>query len=102
MKRIFVSHPYNDNPELNKKEVTNICRYIIRKNMLPISPIHLFSTYEFENKLIRKNILEACFDLIDICDEVWVFGDSMGCVMEEEYAEDIGKKVVLFYENNNT
>jgi len=35
----------------------------------------------------------VCFRLIDLCDEVWVYGDSEGCKGEAEYAQRAGKVV---------
>jgi len=50
-----------------------------------------------ENDLQREEILQVCFRLIDICDEVWVYGDSEGCRKERGYAISIGKSVVIKY-----
>ena len=93
MKRVFISHPYKDDPERNKKRVDNICRELAEKgDILPISPLHLFSFMEDDDS--REEILQVCFRLIDICDEVWVYGDSEGCEKERGYALFRGKKVL--------
>ena len=42
----------------------------------------------------RKKYTEVCFRLIDICDEVWIYGDSEGCKKERKYALSRGKKVL--------
>jgi hypothetical protein len=49
-----------------------------------------------EDDLQREEILQVCFRLIDICDEVWIYGDSEGCRMELEYARSIGKVVRMY------
>jgi hypothetical protein len=93
MKRVFISHPYKDDPERNKKRVDNICRELAEKgDILPISPLHLFSFMEDDDS--REEILQVCFRLIDICDEVWVYGDSDGCRKERAYALSQGKRVI--------
>jgi hypothetical protein len=47
MKRVFISHPYKDDPKGNKKRVDTICRELAeRDDILPISPLHLFSFME--------------------------------------------------------
>ncbi len=108
MKRVFISHPYKDDPKGNKKRVDTICRELAeregkrvdticrelaeREGIFPISPLHLFSF--MEDDLQREEILQVCFRLIDICDEVWVYGDSEGCRKEREYALSRGKKVL--------
>ena len=66
MKRVFISHPYKDDPKGNKKRMDTICRELARKGDI----------------------------LIDICDEVWIYGDSEGCEKERDYALSRGKKVL--------
>lgn len=93
MKWVFVSHPYKDDPKGNKMRVDTICRELAKKDdILPISPLHLFSFMEDDGK--REEILEVCFSLIDICDEFWIYGDSEGCSKEKAYAISQGKKVI--------
>jgi len=95
MKRVFISHPYKDDPKGNKKQADTICRGLAeRDDILPISPLHLFSFMKDDK---REEILQVCFRLIDICDEVWIYGDSEGCRKEREYAISIGKSVVIKY-----
>ena len=93
MRRVFISHPYKDDPKGNKKRVDTICRELAEKDdILPISPLHLFSFMEDDRQ--REEILQVCYRLIDICDEVWVCGDSEGCGKEMNYALSRGKKVL--------
>jgi hypothetical protein len=93
MKRVFISHPYKDDPKGNKKRVDTICRELAeRDDILPISPLHLFSFMENDEK--REEILQVCFRLIDICDEVWIYGNSEGCRKEKMHALLKGKKVI--------
>lgn len=98
MKKIFVSHPLNGDFEGNRKKVDIICKYLIRQGLLPISPLHLFQFLDEETPELRKVIMEVCYRLIDMCDEVWIYGNSEGCKLERGYAEWIGKKVVIFFE----
>ena len=92
MKRVFISHPYKDDPMGNKKRVDTICRELAEKgDLLPISPLHLFSFMKEDSN--REEILRVCFRLINICDEVWIYGDSEGCRREAQYAKSVGKPV---------
>ena len=94
MRRVFISHPYKDDPKGNKKLADTICRELEeRGDILPISPLHLFSFMENDDK--REEILQVCFKIIDICDEVWVYGDSEGCRREAKYAKSVGKPVKM-------
>lgn len=95
MRKVFISHPYISNPELNRKRAEVICKYAIRHGYLPLSPLHMFSFIPDDTG--RVDIMHICFKLIDIADEVWVFGDSKGCRQERAYAERIKKPVRLFY-----
>ena len=95
MKRVFISHPYKSNPEKNMKKVDEICKKVIDEgdDVLPISPLHLFSFFEVE-EAYREEIMDTCYDMIKDCDEVWVYGTSDGCVKEIMYADLLDKKVV--------
>ncbi|MBO8161325.1 MAG: DUF4406 domain-containing protein [Thermosipho sp. (in: Bacteria)] len=98
--RIFVSHPYANNPELNKKKVEKICRYLVRKGYIPISPIHLFSFYKNDQEADREEIMNICRHLIRISDEVWIYGDSPGCRQEKIWAKEMGKPIRIMYEED--
>jgi histidyl-tRNA synthetase len=101
MKKVFISHPFSKNMLINKMNVEKICQEI--NGVIPISPLHLFSFMK-DDKL-RNEILKVCFQLIDLCDEVWVYGNSEGCNKEVEYANTKGIKVVVKYgktEKQNT
>lgn len=95
MKKIFISHPFISDPINNKIKVDKICKEL--KDVLPISPLHLFSFIEEETPQLRAEILQFCFQLIYLCDEVWVYGKSEGTTQECIFATTIGKKVVKKY-----
>lgn len=92
MKRVYVSHPFSGDIEGNRKKVEAICRELNRRGeVLPVSPVHLFSHMDDDSK--REEVLAVCLDLIELVDELWVFGDSAGCREEVEMAERIGLPV---------
>lgn len=91
MKKVFISHPFAKDKLINRMKAEKICRDI--KGVIPISPLHLFGF--MDNDTHREEIMKVCYNLIDICDEVWVYGDSEGCRKEKEYAELKGKRVVV-------
>lgn len=95
-KFIFVSHPFKSNPELNRVKVDKICKYLIKHDMVPVSPLHMFSFYGDDTD--RGEIMKACKHLIDMCDEVWIYGDSKGCREEANYAKALGKHIEICYE----
>lgn len=85
-KYIYVAHPFRNDPEGNLKEVGDICRELYKNNpdVIPISPIHLFSWMD-----PQEETMESCYDVMDFCkNNVTFFGDwlrSDGCMMEAEY-----------------
>ena len=70
---------------MRKKQVDYICKNL-PDGVLPISPLHLFSFMEDDSD--REEILQVCYDLIDMCDEAWfyMYGDlSEGQIKELNY-----------------
>lgn len=95
MKRVFISHPLKGDYGGNRKKVDEIAKLIHSLGYLPLSPIHSFWFMEKESPEERGEILNICCDLIHLADEVWVFGDSEGCLVEAVYANSIGTPVYL-------
>jgi len=93
MQKVFISHPYSDDPEENFKRADDICREIMRNydNILPISPLHTFSF--ISSDYCRADVMDWCFGQIKECDAVWVFGSSEGCQQERKFAKKLGKIV---------
>ena len=92
MKRVYISHPFSGDIEGNRNKAEAICRELDRRGeVLPVSPIHLFSHMDDDSR--RDEVLAVCLDLLEMVDEMWVFGDSAGCREECEMAERIGLPV---------
>ena len=89
--RVFISHPYADDPKGNFKKADKICKELIKQDITPISPLHLFSFYDNDEN--RAEIMAICKSLIDISDEVWIYGNSEGCMQELKYAKEKGKPI---------
>ena len=94
-KKVFVSHPFKDNPELNMEKVDKICKQLDEDGFLPISPLHLFSYKTKDSD--RELIMESCFKMIDFCDAVFIYGDSKGCMRELKYARKNNKLIKIKY-----
>ncbi len=83
-KRVYISHPYK-NEEKNKAAVEEIIKQLIKdypKHTF-ISPIHTFG-FLYDSTEYTEG-LEMCLQLLDMCDEMWVYGDwqsSTGCICE--------------------
>jgi hypothetical protein len=102
LKRAYISHPLRGGMSRecydvsaivrNKEKADTICRSVVRDfpDVLPLSPINAFSFFSVfdEDDLAIK----ACLRLLELADELWVFGDwerSEGCRKEIAKAEEL-------------
>ncbi|WP_299079489.1 DUF4406 domain-containing protein [uncultured Fretibacterium sp.] len=104
MRRVYIAHPLRGERldiaevERNISHVTEICRRVAEEHpdVLILSPIHAF---DFVSPLGPQDwVMRQCLALLDVADELWVFGDwerSEGCRMEVEHARETGK-LILF------
>lgn len=97
MKKIFISHPFSDDPIDNKSKCKLLLEDLhkIYPYVIFISPLHLFDYMEDETPNQREEIMRICYTLIDLSDEIWIYGNSEGCIKEQMYASSINKKVFL-------
>lgn len=92
MKKVYISHPFKDDPEGNREKAEIICKELYEQGYIPISPLHLFSFIEEEGEN-REEILNSCLDLIMLADEMYIYGDSEGCRKEKKVADEIGMPI---------
>lgn len=101
MRKVFISHPFKNDPKLNQFRVEEIVSKLKhRDDILLISPLHLFSMYETEKDGARALIMNICFDLIEDCDEVWiyVYGKMSDRQRKEyKYAKFMDKTIKFIY-----
>ncbi len=72
----------------------SIMDYIGSKNCAPLNPLLAFPLERFEFGVIgRKETMEYCKKLINICDEIWLFGLSRGTIEEILYSIKIKKPI---------
>ncbi len=86
-KLVYICHVFGGKQE-NIDKVTKLIRKLIRTypNICFLSPIH--ATGFFYHDVTYENGMEYCLTLLDMCDEMWVFGkssNSKGCLIEKEY-----------------
>lgn len=99
MKKVFISHPYADNPVENRAKVDMLCKKVAAtENVLPVSPIHLFSFIsEHDEENYRDNIMEYCKHMIADCDvvRIYVYNYRISEGQHEElmYAIRAGKEI---------
>ena len=91
--KIYISHPYGSKVE-NKEKIEKIIRDLIfeKPQHTYVSPVHCFG---FLYEEVEYDIgIRYCLDLLDACDEMWVFGDyanSKGCKLEIVHALETKK-----------
>ncbi len=98
MKRVYISHPYKGDREENFREITRICSQVAQthETVMPVSPLHMFSFLDDDEPEEKEKALGYRLNLINDCDEVWVFGEwkqSEGCNKEVSMARLLGKTV---------
>lgn len=95
---IFVCSPYSGETAEEKAENVDLakkaCKYVAReKGFMPVAP-HLYFTrfLDDEDEGDRDKGIGYGLCLLDLCDEVWVFGTriSTGMKTEIRHAEDRG------------
>ena len=86
-KVVYICHEFGGKQE-NADKVATLVREL--SNLYPticfISPIHAFG-FLYESTDYDRG-MSYCLTLLDMCDEMWVFGEfsnSKGCLIEKEY-----------------
>lgn len=103
-KVIYLAHPYRGSSDTTLEKIRNVSETdnILHKltvecpDLTVISPVHTFMC--LEGLVDGDEILERCFNLLSLADEIWVFGDyknSKGCLAEIEFAKQHGIKVII-------
>ena len=106
MKKVYIAHPLRGGTldiqvvYKNLAEIEKLLQLLSAKHeyddILFLSPLHAFS---FVSPLGPQDwVLGQCRAMLDLCDELWAFGnweDSEGCRMEVEYARKLGLTVVF-------
>lgn len=84
-RRIYVCHPYANDPAGNAVLVRGICRALVAEGRLPIAP-HLYLPAFLDEATERELALELCLELVDLCDEVRAYGAVITPGMGREIA----------------
>jgi len=88
LRRVYVCHPFADDPVGNIERVRGLSRQLIALGVMPIAP-HLYLPQLLDEGTEREQALRFCLELVDTCDEVRVFGGRVtaGMKREVEYAK---------------
>ncbi|MGI5865793.1 MAG: exonuclease domain-containing protein [Myxococcales bacterium] len=85
-RRVYVCHPFADDPAGNIERVRVISRQLLDEGLMPVAP-HLYLPQLVDESSEREQALQLCLELLGTCDEVRVYGDSVTEGMERELRE---------------
>ena len=88
-KMVYICHEYGNDYE-NADRVADLVRAlsVVYPDTCFVSPIHTFGFMYAD--LSYAHGMKLCLALLDMCDEMWVFGErsnSKGCLAEKEYCK---------------
>jgi len=94
LRRIYVCHPFAADPEGNAERVRALCLVLVECGVLPIAP-QIYLPQFVDETAHRDRALQLCLGLLEVCDEVRVYGGRItsGMRLEIEHAESLGLPV---------
>jgi hypothetical protein len=87
-KLIYVASPLKGDYEGNMEKAREHCRYVMSKGHIPFAPHLLFT--QFLNDEVpeeRQAGMQMGLDMLERCDELWVFGETLSDGMMVEILE---------------
>jgi len=84
IKKIFICSPFRGNIKENRKKAKEYSREVALAGHIPITP-HIYFT-EFlndDNPEERELGMELGRKLLDICDEMWIYGEPTEGMLKE-------------------
>jgi hypothetical protein len=94
---VYVCHPFADDPPGNVERVRNICRHLVAEGVLPIAP-HLYLPAFIDEATERELALSLCLELVDVCDELRVFGANVTRGMNREIERATQRGIPVHFE----
>ena len=91
---VYVCHPYAEDTAGNIQAVRQICRELVEEGLLPIGP-HIYLPQFVDENTEREEALSMCTQLVELCDELRVYGDRVtgGMFREIDHAARVGVAV---------
>ena len=95
MKKVYVCAPLGGNIEQNLKKVKPYTEYALRCGTAPVVPHFYAECLDDNNPKDREVGLAAGMSLLWLCDEVWVFGDTVtdGMRAELQFCKNLNIRV---------
>ena len=99
-RKVYVASKYAGDVDTNVKAAISYCRKVISEGYMPVAS-HLLYPQMLDDNVPYERELGMLFglSLLQICDEVWVFGEvSVGVESEINEAKKFKKKIRYFEE----
>ena len=95
MRKVYVCAPLGGNIEENLKKVKTYTEYALRCDTAPVVPHFYAECLDDNNRKDREVGLAAGMSLLWLCDEVWVFGDTVtdGMRAELQFCKNLNIRV---------
>lgn len=106
-KLVYICSPCRGDYEKNIREARGYCEAVIKNypDVIPIAPHIYFTQFLDDTKPTERSLgMEAGLALLDMCDEIWVYGlnnPSKGMQAEIDYALKNGIKIRDGFDHNN-
>lgn len=95
-KKEYVCSPLKEDVQANIQRAKHYCRYVFDCGFMPIAP-HIYFTLFLDDSIEneRKKAMKFGLELLELCDELWVFGEriSYGMSIEITRARELGMTV---------
>lgn len=100
--KVFVSSPFAGDVERNIDNARKYCSFAVEKGYIPYAPHLFFPQFMNDNDRAQRQLgIDMGKAFLDVCKEVWVFGDVISPGMTEEicYATDNHIPIRFFTES---
>ena len=87
---VFICSPYAGDTARNIQRAKDYCRFAVDEGYMPIAPHLLYpQILDDANPEERTLGMKMGLALLDLCDEIWVFGEpSSGMAVEVAFAKE--------------
>ena len=94
---VYICSPYRDDPGTNVIRARRYCRFAVAEGRIPLAP-HLYFPQFLSESSERETAFRMNFELLKLCEEIWVFGDDLseGMVLELSRAKTLCQTIRYF------
>lgn len=85
---VYIASPFAGDTERNTERARGYCRFAVSQKAIPLAPHLLYPQFmDDEDKQQREQGIRFALILLDKCDELWVFGNTISEGMSREIAK---------------